>query len=112
MTNLEKLEMTRPLRDFVDNWFFDFLCANYNSQKEFINRVWGLYNHTNDDDVDKCVRAANNNGFIVYHTVKDVRNFLANCACDVIFELYEDNELPIDYAEQFELDLTNEAIAE
>lgn len=111
---MSKLEMTKPIRDFVDHWFFDVFCKgeDCSSHDEFIDRVWKLYTYKNDADVTTCCKAANESGLIVYHTISDIRNFLANCATDVLFDLWESGDLPDCYAEIFEEDLVDQAVAE
>lgn len=104
MTDREKLEMTKPLRDFVDHWFFDIFCkaADCKDQREFIDRAWDLYNCKNDKDVDACIDAAIENGLIVVNYLNDIKEWLAEAAMDVLWEFFEDGDLPEEYAEVFD----------
>jgi hypothetical protein len=107
MTNDKmKLEMSKPIRDFTEKWFNDFITQNdCKTHSEFLDRLWGLYSFKNDADVDRCCRAANDSGLIVLHTHEDVRCFLADYASDFVFDLYEKDLLPDKYANIYQAGL-------
>jgi hypothetical protein len=102
--------MANELSKFVESWFFDYFCKakDCKSQDEFVDRVWGLYSYDNDDDVDVCINAAVENGFVVTDSLKEIQNDLADYAGDVVWELYDDGMLPNKYAVLYEQDIYDE----
>ena len=100
-------DMTAPLYEFVESWFFDYFCKakNCKSQDEFIDRVWGLAVGENEADVLACCKAANDKGLIVIHCMSDVKDWLNDFAHDVVFDLWSDGLLPDKYADIIDNDL-------
>jgi hypothetical protein len=98
MINSEKLNKTFQIRNFVESWFFDEFCANkYNySQDELVDRIWSFFSYSNDIDLESCCKDASDKGFIV--DSDDIKNYLADFAGDVVFNMYEDDLLPDMYA--------------
>lgn len=91
--------MTEHIRDFVESWFFDFCKGkDFDSRNEFIDHVWNLYNGTNVTDVDHCF----NDGIVLCLSVDglldEIKDLLSDFAMDVVWSLYEDEELPDCYA--------------
>lgn len=98
---------SKKLEKFVESWFYDKFCKaeDCKDQNEFIDRIWRLYKYVNSDDVNACLDTAMETGVNAEHSREDIESLLSDYAHNVIYELWEADNLPDYYSDIYDLEV-------